>query len=183
MNHVNRCLILTALGLLASGSSLAGEDPPDLTEYIETIRESGMSEGARGWLHGAASLRAGGMILVYRKNEGSDRYWPSYTSTSCPLPGADPEKLAAWREELDSRTQTEFEALQHLADRDGSGFITTDEARRIKDLIEFGVLAKQIQQEAGPEISHLAAASGLESEAAQRRLSEYHELMEKLAKR
>ena len=68
---------------------------------------------------------------------------------------------------MESKKRSEIEALKAFADQDGSGFISTQEANDLRDLLEFGILMKQVEAESRPSVSALAEASGLSPESAE----------------
>jgi hypothetical protein len=84
-------------------SPVALADPADLDAYLEEIRESGMTEMARASLRAVAGVYLGHLLLEYRLDEASGRYWPSYRSTVCANPAADPNEGAARQEEVASQ--------------------------------------------------------------------------------
>lgn len=180
MNGYRTWSLALTVSVLVATCAFAGDDPPDLLDYIAKIRESGMSEGAEGSLRSIASIRAGATILKYRKDDRSGRYWASYSSTACPLPGADPAKVAEWQATLRAKTSAEMDRLKPLADRDSSGFVSSEEAWELRELFEFGILAVQVQEAEGPGIQKLATASGLKSEDAESRLASYRVLAKKM---
>ncbi len=180
MKHTMSALALAVLSALIAVDAVAGGDPPDLLEYIARIRESGMSESARGALGMIAGVRAGSTILKYERADGSPRYWATFTSTGCPLPGADPGKVAEWQASLRAKEEAEFERLKPLADKDGSGFVSTEEGNEFRELMEFGVLAEQVREAEGPGLEKVAMASGLEMKEAEAKLERYRSLLGRL---
>ena len=112
-------------------------------------------------------------------DEASGRYWPSYHSANCPLPGADPEETAAWEEEQELAREADLAGVKGFADADGSGFVSTAEGQDFRSLVEYGYLAAQLLEEGKTSIQELAAASGLSEPAARSRLDAYLAVVER----
>jgi hypothetical protein len=167
-------VVLLAVPLAAH----AGESS-DLDTYLQEIRASGMSESAAGAVRFVVLLRLGQMVLTYEWDETAGRYWPSYQSTNCPLPGADPEETAAWEEEQELARVADLAGVKGYADADGSGFVSTAEGRDFRYLIEYGYLAAQLLEEGKTSIQELAVASGLSEPAARSRLDAYLAVVER----
>jgi hypothetical protein len=166
--------------LLAVGISQAQGEKSDLEEYIETIRAWGMTETGRMQIRSVANLCAGATVLEYRKDDASRRYWPSYTSATCPKPDADPPEVERWKSMRMSEADRLVGGLREFADADGSGFVTTEEANDFRYLIEFGYLVAQVARDEGPGIDRVAQASGMEPADAQARLDAYQALANRI---
>ncbi len=168
-----------------SGASLVytnqGDAPPDLTAYIAEIKRDMMSEDARSALRMIARIRVGQTDLKYINRSSGDRYSPSYRSTTCPRPGADPDAVAEWHTALDKRVEEEVEHLRAFADSDNSGFVSTTEGMTFRRLVEFGYLIKQVIQVKGRSVEAVGAAAGLPAEEARQQLQEFDELASRMA--
>jgi hypothetical protein len=62
----------------------------------------------------------------------------TYSNASCQAPGANQDTLQAIFKRQAQLQNSTFKALQQVADLDSSGFVSTQEAYRVKRLIEFG---------------------------------------------
>jgi len=160
--------------------SLAGEKQSDLDTYIEGIKASGMSEMGRGQISSVASICTGSLILEYRFDEASGRYWPSYTSATCPKPDSDPPEVERWKQLMVSEKDQLVPRLKQFADADGSGFVTTFEASEFRYLIEFGYLAGQLFRSGVADLEDLSKASGRDPKDAGDRLTAYKNLARKI---
>ena len=156
------------------------EKQSDLESYIEGIRASGISEMGRNQVYSVAAICCGSTVLTYRSDEASGRFWPSYTSATCPKPEADPPEIERWKELKVSETDLLVPRLKPFADTDGSGFVTTEEASDFRYLIEYGYLAQQVAQDQGANAKFLAKASGQDPKDAMDRLATYKELARKI---
>jgi len=151
----------------------AAGDGADLTAYIESVRAAGMSETAQSQLRSVASIACGASILKYIEDKESGRYWPSYTSATCPNPNADAPELTKWKQVKKDETAETAQKLKPFADRDGSGFVTTEEGTDFRYLIEFGYLADQVAGEQAASLEAIARASGTDIAAAEKRVRDY----------
>lgn len=64
-----------------------------------------------------------------------------YTSVLCPRPGMSEEARAQLRKEMEAmeaKVKAEIARLRPLADRDGSGFVSSEEGHRFRNLYEMG---------------------------------------------
>ena len=173
-------LIASLVLVLAASASLAG-DSPDLASYIQSIRDSGMSEMARSQILSVAGISCGASILTYHADPASGRYWPGYRSAVCPKPDAEEPELTMWKTTKRSETQDMIPRLRPFADADGSGFVTTEEGTTFRFDMEFGYLADQVAREESATIEALAKASGLSVEEARAKLLHYLSLQQRIA--
>lgn len=130
----------------------------DLQQHVSELRQEGMSESAKRSLTTVASIWAGAVLLTVEKLPSAE-YESRFTTGFCPRPGADPEEVKALRQKLDERVQAELRRLKPFADRDGSGFISTEEASQFRELVLFGLRAAKL--EPGDRQSPQAIASAL----------------------
>lgn len=163
-------IAVVAVGSLATA---APGDGADLTAYIESIRASGMSENAQMQIRSVAGIACGASILKYVEDKESGRYWPSYTSATCPNPKADAPELTKWKKVKTDESAELVAQLQPFADADGSGFVTTEEGTQFRYLLEFGYMAAQAIEEHGPTIESVARANGTDIDATKERVREY----------
>lgn len=131
-----------ALALLATGSAFAGEEmPADLKAYIEEIKAAGMTEQAAGAIRMVAAIETGSTVLQIETDEKGKVSSHQYTAALCPRPGMSEEARAELRKQMDAmnaKVKSEMERLKPLADTDGSGFVSTEEGGRFRNLYEFG---------------------------------------------
>lgn len=131
-----------AVSLLAAGSVFAGEDmPADLRAYLEEIKAAGMTEDAAGSLRMVAAIETGESLLEIQTDEAGKISGRSYTARFCPRPGMSEEARAQLRkemEEMEAKVEREMARLKPLADRDGSGFVSSEEGMRFRRLYELG---------------------------------------------
>lgn len=169
--------ILAAMLLLMFAVPFArgggAQETGDLEQYIQSIRDKGMAEWAEADLRTLASILSGGSLLTFVKQDGSERLWNSYRSTSCPDPNADPEARAAWREREMAKANEIIARLKPLADEDASGFVSNVEGRRFRGIVEHGYLCAEVAKSPHADTALLAEACGLSLEQAVSRLDEY----------
>jgi hypothetical protein len=137
-----------ALLLLSGSAAVAGEEmPADLREYLDQIKASGMSETAAGNLRMVAAAEAGEIVFVIEKDETGKYIGASYESKFCAKPGLSGEALAKLREEEKKAKEAslkELERIKKIADRDGSGFISTAEAGQVRELYFFAKFVQEL---------------------------------------
>lgn len=172
-------LAITPVMLTASGQPLG--DGADLTAYLQEIRTSGVSEFGKMQLNSVAGICSGATIFEYRLDKESGRYWPSYTSATCPKPGADPPEIEKWKRLTLSDTAMLVGKLKPFADFDASGFVTTQEASDFRWLVEYGYLVAQVIRDEGAKMEFVTRASGKDLTTASRDLARYQDLARKLA--
>jgi hypothetical protein len=125
-------LLLFAAGALAVGSLAHAAAPPppsELQAYLDSLRQAGVSELGRGELLTVSSVQERVDLMTFEKF--GDVYVTQYQDRFCGIPGhaTMPEVLAA---------EKGVDALRPLADFDGSGFVSTEEAARFRELFELG---------------------------------------------
>lgn len=131
-----------ALTLLCAGSAFAGEEmPADLKAYLEEIKAAGMTEDAASSLRTVASIEVGATLLEITTDESGKVSSRGYTSRFCPRPGMSEEARAQLKKEMDAmeeKVKSEIARLRPLADRDGSGFVSSEEGMRFRRAYETG---------------------------------------------
>lgn len=157
----------------------SAQEPADLRECLDNIQRRGMSEMATSHITGIAGIRLGQSTLTFAQYDQAGRYWPSYQSNTCPVPGTHPDTLAVRQRELTVAREAEMAILQPLADSDGSGFVSTKEAGTFRTVFEFGVLMTQLSQEADFSREKALLATGLDDETFDQRLAAYDEVRRK----
>ena len=116
----------------------------ELEAYLNSIRQSRMTVEAQGMLNTVAEVRIGLATIQFTKEELSGTYSTSFSSLTCPVPGADSTSVAKMSAHNDSLIQAEIERLRPLVDSNNSGFITTEEANEFNTLFNCQLLARQI---------------------------------------
>jgi hypothetical protein len=152
---------------------------PELDTYLQTIREWKMTEDAHGTIQMVAMIRCGYYNLTFTKDSASGTYGKSYASLVCPNPNADPGEVRKQQARVDSTIAVEIEKLRALADANGSGFVTTEEAQHFRTLIEFGLLADHIAKSEAPHGLRLARMLQVAVDLLDERIEEYKELVTK----
>jgi hypothetical protein len=166
-------VVVYVFGVIGSPMKTKAQDSPELLEYISKVRKYGMSEEAPSVVGGVARVRLGYTLIEFRRDPQSQRYWPGYTTTTCPNHYADQEELAKWRAEVEEKSETETTALRLFADMDSSGFVTTAEAWSFRGIFEFGIPVAEVAKLEGYSIRNISAASGLDSLSVEGKLEEY----------
>ena len=141
MKILTRSLLAVALVLIPQMVNAQ----TDFEQYVEQIRKSGMTEQAASSIRMAASLVSGASLLEAKMSPDGKGVGRSYTSAYCLKPGADPEKVRAAREQIEAKMQVWTEFFKKAADTDGSGFVSTAEGAALRDRVELGLLAPQIE--------------------------------------
>lgn len=141
MKILTRSLLAVALVLIPQMVNAQ----TDFEQYVEQIRKSGMTEQAASSIRMAASLVSGASLLEAKMSPDGKGVGRSYTSAYCFKPGADPEKVRAAREQIEAKMQVWTEFFKKAADTDGSGFVSTAEGAALRDRVELGLLAPQIE--------------------------------------
>jgi hypothetical protein len=170
-------VMATAIVVLsAAPDHVRSEDTAELTAYIESIRASGMTEGAQSSVRMVAGILAGATLLTYRPDPESGQYWASYMSTSCPNPNADPPELNRWKKMKIDESGVVLQKLGPFADMDKSGFVTSNEGHEFRYLLEFGYLASQALRDGEASVATVARAYGQDASATQAQLRKYVEV-------
>jgi hypothetical protein len=102
---------------------------PEARAYLEAIRQDGMSELARLHLSQVSSVLERVILLDFLKVD--DVYLTDWVDRFCGVPGAAQNPLVV-------AAQKGIAVLRPLADLDRSGFVSTEEASRFKQLFELG---------------------------------------------
>lgn len=118
----------------------------DFEAYVEQIRESGMTEQAASSIRTAASIVSGASVLTAKPSPDGKSIGRSYTSALCFRPGIDDEKAKALREKIEAEKQVWIDFFKKAADTDGSGFVSSIEGWALRERVELGILAPQIEQ-------------------------------------
>ncbi len=180
MGTRNLSVTLAVVIALLAGAAVA-QDPADFTSYVEKIRAQGVTDAGKSHLMTVVVIRLGQSTLTFSEDAHTGRYIPSFQSTTCPVPGDDPAKAADWQAELARARDVEFSALKPLADADGSGFVSSEEALSFRSLFEFGALAQSVVGKNGFSSAAISRASGLDEETVNARLSLLDELGKRVA--
>lgn len=165
-------LLISALLLLVPASVNADE----LEDYIEHVREVRMEAMAEIQVKTVASILVGYSTLTYKRDEAAGRYWPRFSSNTCPSPDADPDVVQRESALRNARLDELVLKLHSLVDLDGSGFVTDQEASKFRKQVEVGFLAAQLVSEGPLTVQRVAGALGVSDAVAKERLSAY-ELM------
>ncbi|MFL6264295.1 MAG: hypothetical protein ACJ76Y_31800 [Thermoanaerobaculia bacterium] len=181
MNKTRSPLPVIAVGALALAAGCQ-RSSPELADYLEKIRASGMSESAESSIRTVASIRVRQTLLMFDKEAETGRYDRVYRSGSCPLPGATPEQLEVWKKRTLEGTQKELNRLKPLADLDRSGFVTTEEGARFRNIFEFGVEAAYICQHEPCTPASISHALGIAMPVFSDLLSSYQDLRRRALK-
>jgi hypothetical protein len=168
--------ILISLAFVCLDSGARAGDPADLVRHVEKIRELGMTEAALADLDRIAAIRTGEQFLTFVEGETPGEYVLSLADTSCKLPEAAHGRTAQLQTALRKATVEDREALRAHADADGSGFVSTEEAAELRDLIEFGYLAAWMAGESVASLDRIADSSSLAPEDAEAKVARYNRL-------
>jgi hypothetical protein len=163
--------ILVAVALLLLLPATASTD--ELEDYIEHVREVRMAAMAEGQVRTVASILLGYSTLTFKRDEASGQYWGTFTSTTCASPDADPEVVRRETEARNVKMNELLLELHSLADLDGSGFVTDQEATTFRKQVEAGFLAAQLASEGPVTVKRVADALGVSDAVAEERLSGY----------
>lgn len=173
---------LSAIVLVLSVSAAHRQDPPDMQEYIQKIRTDGVSEHAYTELYTISSVLLGQNMFYFHKVDSTGRLWPGLMSTTCRNPNADPSEEAVEERRLKTEVESLTIRLKPFADSDGSGFVSTREARSFRELLEFGALAAHVVETGGVTLKAIAKASGLAEKDVDEKLSAYRHLADRMAR-
>lgn len=171
---------LISLGVML-GVSARAQDPPDLESYIASIREQGITESGKSQIMTVVSIRLGQSMLTFDEDVQTGRYFPTFRSTTCPAPGADPAITAQLQAEFAIARDVEFEALKPFADADDSGFVSSEEALAFRSAFELGSLVHCAAEKHGYSRAAICSASGLDAATVEARLSMLDELGKRAA--
>ena len=107
-----------------------GKQPADFVAYMNQIRAEGATEGAQSDLQGIAEILTGQTVIDFPIEDGE--VGTRYRSTTCPPPGLSAADLVQWNGEQDRKREPVLRKLKELADVDRSGFVSTEEAYRLR---------------------------------------------------
>ena len=97
-----------------------------------------IEEGAYYPLRAVAGVQLGHILITYHIDETTGRCQPRFSNKACVNPKADPEQLKEQQEALQKELHEQILLLRSGADADDSGFVTTEEGARFRELFEFG---------------------------------------------
>ncbi len=148
-------------------------EPADFRQYVESIRQKGMTESAWSDLVTIASIRIGYVTVSFPKDTESGQYENSYRSNRCPNPDATPEQQRAFQEKSDSEVAREIARLRPFIDGDSSGFVSTGEAHDFRQMYEFGLKVSEIIKQEGSDPETVAKAMGYSREILMKWVTSY----------
>jgi hypothetical protein len=154
------------------------QEPRDMKECIQAIRDQRMSEGAQNQLNTVAGIRVGSEEVFFEKTP-SGLYGTGLRSLACANPSADPAAVEAMRGEWKRKMTPELVNLRWLADADTSGFVSTAEGFNLRRLVEFGYKAAYILSAESHDLKALCTGLGMREEDLRATLKEYATLQEK----
>jgi len=166
--------------LLFVPAIVAAEDPrdkDDFTTYVDQIRKWGMTENARMSIGMIASIEAGATLLSFQKDDSSGAYFPRYMSASCPKPDMSESEREEWRDELEAKVAPFIGKMRPIADTNNSGFVTTEEGREFRAVVEFGYQASHIVNKEGHDMKKICAGLSMNEERARERAKQYRKLL------
>ena len=167
---------LVVLALLATGCVKTANT--ELDAYIAQVRARGMTDEAYQALLTVAAVRSGATILDFSKDAERGVYRRTYTSSYCARPNADPKEIEKLKQQAAQRAEAELARLKPLADRDHSGFITTEEAMKLRSAFEFGLEANAIAKAEGiHDLDALARLLGAPKDFVVKQMGEYTQLL------
>jgi hypothetical protein len=162
-------------GVLSVACSASAQS--DLDEYVSSIRQSGMSESAAGSVRMVASILSGSS--TFRAIPTPDGWGLSYGPPENPNLRWEEKFKTLRTREANREAWTEF--LKDYADTDGSGFVSTEEGRVLRRLVETALVAAQLRPASTEELynvvpeaskveADLAAYAAMRTEAAKQGL-------------
>jgi hypothetical protein len=167
-------LLVCVANLLTTGA-FAG-DQKELDSYLNSIRESGMTEMAQSQLGTLASITTGHTLLSLHHMEGVPGTGLMFTSGYCPRPGTSPEEAKRVEEEIQKDMSGDLKIWKQVADVDSSGFVTTEEASKTRSIAEFGFEVGLVLKEGTSSQSDVAKTMNLPDSTFTKRLAKYREL-------
>jgi hypothetical protein len=117
-------------------------------DYARDIYERGGTDEASEALWTIAQVRAGVLLLEFEPQK-TGVYRKRYTNTYCVR--SDDSQAEAMEREIRQKTRAEADRLRRIADRDGSGFVSTREGGDLKRSYELGQLVALLQKESSPD--------------------------------
>lgn len=171
---------LPALLLLAAVPVFAGEEmPADFRAYIEKVKAAGMTEDAESSLRTIASVEAGETVFTIDKDDQGKVVGQGFMSKYCIRPGMSEEAMAKLKEEraeVEKKAQMEVERLKPIADRDHSGFVSSEEGYRLRELYFFGRQVREVTGDEPRDGAFVAEKLGRSVAEVRKMLAEYQEL-------
>jgi len=154
--------------------------PEDLISYINKVKKGGISEVGEFQVKAVAYILSGATQLTFRYDSLACSYLPMYVSTVCPNPEVDTKEEAEKKQIRLNLSDKISEELKEFADMDSSGFVSTEEASRFRNIIEFGFLVNQLISEKKISLNMIAAASRKDTTTARKDIEEYLNLARKI---
>jgi hypothetical protein len=174
---------MLATALILSLSLPAQEDgmPADLAAYMQEIRDSGMTEDARGAISMVAGILVGETTLSFPKDEKSGQYGNSYSSAFCLKPGLPQSEIARIRQEAAQKKAPVIARLKVIADSDCSGFVSSKEGRELRSVVEFGLKLAFLLKNEGPDVAKLQKLLHISPEAFSAKVTAYCRVVAQLS--
>lgn len=183
MKHMIITVLLLVLLVALLAAPAGAADAPDLALYMEQARASGMSEMAMSTMVGASGILLGQSSLNFQESEPGGRWWPSYSSNSCPMPGLTPDQERDRQEKLRQEREPIMETLRAVADADQSGFVSSLEAAAFRSTFEFWILATQVADKRPGDELALMRAAGVDSAGARAKLASVTRMVDQASAR
>ena len=171
-------LLISLMLLLIPGGKRA--DPRDFTEYVAQVRSAGATEYAQGEPTGVAEIILGQSIVDFPKEEDGTYPGTSYTSATCPPPGASEEEQARLEEVAERKQRPVVARLKEIADTDHSGFVSTMEAASLRDVVLFGLKAGHLARKETSDPARLREFLSVSEEKFRSSLESYARLLKSL---
>ena len=169
-------LLLTATATSPATSAM----PADLAAYVEEIRAAGMTGEAKSSLLTVSTAISGENTITFPKDAASGQYGNHYRSNGVyHKPSAD--ELARMRQVAADRERLITPRLRALADRDGSGFVSTREGSEFRRMFEFGLKAAFILSVENPGLERLCTLLNVTPSEASVLAAEYERVRSDLA--
>lgn len=169
-----RTMMVYVLGplivVLMGGGTQNEPVPADLARYIARAKTVGMSENGETALRTVASLILGEDIVKFEKDVSTGLYSTRFISKECSLGKSGAIKAKA--------LEAEVGLLKALADKDKSGFLSTSEAERFQELVEFGYQVAGIFSNEGGDINRTASAFRMDPNSLRSMIGQYRTLFE-----
>jgi hypothetical protein len=143
---VGLCLILIGPRIISTFVGSGGES------LASRAADARIEEGAYYPLRAVAGVQLGHILIAYHVDETSGRCQLRFSNKACVNLQADPEQLKEQQEDLQEELYEHILLLRSGADADNSGFVTTEEGARFRELFEFGHQAANCpdMQKVGP---------------------------------
>lgn len=160
---------LVVLSLLACSQSY----PPDLEEYIAEIEQQGMTEEAQSLVSRIASIQTGATIVRVTFSGAPGSFGMQQAASFCPKPGVDQKDLEQDLRRIQEKVDQAVEVLRSHVDADGSGFVSTAEAKQFYEVMLAGMRVSYLVNEKGMGLEAVAAALPMPLERLQQALEQY----------